>query len=420
LPLVFGHFIRLLAVVGQPAWPLSPIQQQRPLSPRERQQLLKVPRHLHQFLVTTLMFALPECGMVYGNSDLMVHHALERAIAANPGGRGGGLLMITAPGKAAEVYVAGHRSRKSGALLTPDTPFGLASVTKMLVTTLTLIYVERGLVDLNSPALSMVEDARPLLQHVGNRGFRKNLEAATLRDLLSHRSGLPDYWDSHLFYRAWRRQEDKQWRHDEILRQAGKLKPVCDVGRCFHYADTNFVILGLLLENMFGQALHLLLREEIFAPLEMTCTWMFFEEAAPPGCPPVAHSYEGRLDVTANRLQSADWAGGGLYSTLADQTRFLEALFLRSSLLNENSLDEMTRWHSSGRGDGESYGLGVYRLAAEDGTTLLGHMGVHNAFSYLWLERGILFTGSLNQEQNDARRRLLEPVMEILERRRGH
>lgn len=366
-----------------------------------------------------MMSVLPGCGMVYGSSDLTVHQVLERAAAANPGGRGGGLLMITAPGESTEAYVTGYRSGKSGAPITPDTPFGLASITKMLVATLTLIYAERGLIDLDSPALSMVEDAGPLLKHIENRKFRKNLEAATLRDLLSHRSGLPDYWDSQAFYRAWRRQEDKQWRHLEILDWAGKLKPVCDVGQCFRYADTNFVILGLLLERKFGKDLHLLLREEIFAPLGMTCTWMFFEEAAPPGCPPVAHSYEGRLDVTANRLQSADWAGGGLYSTLADQTRFLEALFLRRSLLNEDSLDEMTRWYSSDLGHGESYGLGLYKVAVGDGMTLLGHMGVHNAFSYLWLESGILFTGSLNQEDNDARRRLLEPVMEILERRRG-
>ena len=379
----------------------------------------KIPRNLRLLLVATMMSVLPGCGMVYGSSDLTVHQVLERAAAANPGGRGGGLLMITAPGESTEAYVTGYRSGKSGAPITPDTPFGLASITKMLVATLTLIYAERGLIDLDSPALSMVEDAGPLLKHIENRKFRKNLEAATLRDLLSHRSGLPDYWDSQAFYRAWRRQEDKQWRHLEILDWAGKLKPVCDVGQCFRYADTNFVILGLLLERKFGKDLHLLLREEIFAPLGMTCTWMFFEEAAPPGCPPVAHSYEGRLDVTANRLQSADWAGGGLYSTLADQTRFLEALFLRRSLLNEDSLDEMTRWYSSDLGHGESYGLGLYKVAVGDGMTLLGHMGVHNAFSYLWLESGILFTGSLNQEDNDARRRLLEPVMEILERRRG-
>lgn len=354
--------------------------------------------------------------MSSSNSDLTVPEVLARATAANPGGRGGGLIMVAGPGRAVESHVSGRRSADSGAPLTPETPFGLASITKTLVATLTLIYAERGLLDLDAPALDLVDDPDWLLRRIENPRIRRNLQAATPRDLLAHRSGLPDYWDSGGFHRAWRQQPSKQWDHLEILDWAGRMQPVCKTGRCFRYADTNYVVLGLLLERKFGRALHALLREEIFLPLGMSCTWMFFEEPAPAGCAPVAHSYEGRLDVTANRLQSADWSGGGLYSTLADQRRFLDALLLRGELLSEAGLADMSRWRHSDLGRGVTYGLGLTRIEVGDGMTLIGHRGVHNAFSFLWRETGFVLTGSLNQEENDALRRLVKPVMRILER----
>jgi hypothetical protein len=46
--------------------------------------------------------------------------------------------------------------------------------------------------------------------------------------------------------------------------------------------------------------------------------------------------------------------------------------------------------------------------------TLIGHTGVHNAFTFLWQETGILLTGSLNQEDNHVSDGLLYPVMKLL------
>ena len=283
-----------------------------------------------------------------------------------------------------------------------------------MVATLTLIYAERGLLELNAPALDLADDRHSVLDQVENRKFRKNLEAATVRDLLAHRSGLTDYWDDHDFLKAWKSQEKKYWTHRAILKWAGKAAPVCKVGECFKYADTNFLILGLLLEEAFGKKLHDLLREEIFGRLGMRCTWMYFEEPAPAGCGQVAHSYEGRLDVTANRMQSADWSSGGIYSTMEDQLRFLNGLFADDGLLSRTSLAELQDWRSSDLAPDTTYGLGIYKVSRWPGMTLIGHTGIHNAFTFLWQEAGILFTGSLNQETNQATEALLVPVMELL------
>jgi CubicO group peptidase (beta-lactamase class C family) len=356
----------------------------------------------------------------HGTVSDRVQLTLDETVARNPRGLGAGLLAVSAFGKdpadpaAVSVFVTGRHAGPGSSAVQADTPFGLASITKTLVATLTLIYAERGLLDLDAPALGMLDDKRSILDQVESRRFRRNLDASTIRDLLAHRSGLPDYWEDRAFIRAWRQQKEKYWNHRDILKWAGKTRPVCKVGRCSNYADTNFLILGLLLEEAFGRQLHDLLREEIFAPLGMRCTWMYFEEPAPTGCEDVAHSYEGRLDVTANRMQSADWSGGGIYSTLEDQLRFLNGLFGLNGLLSKKSLSDLQDWRSSDLGHDRTYGLGIYKISKRAGMTLIGHTGIHNAFTFLWQETGILFTGSLNQEDNDCFDALLYPVMGLL------
>jgi CubicO group peptidase (beta-lactamase class C family) len=96
----------------------------------------------------------------------------------------------------------------------------------------------------------------------------------------------------------------------------------------------------LALERLTGWELREQLRTEIFEPLHMRCSWMFFEEPVPEGCAAPTHSYEGDLDVTDNRMQSADWSGGGVYSTLEDQLKLLRGIF-DGGLISRPSLAEM-------------------------------------------------------------------------------
>jgi D-alanyl-D-alanine carboxypeptidase len=381
---------------------------------------------LRPVLLSIVLAVTP--GVALGHSTVAdrIQLRLEEVVAKSPRELGAGLLAISTLGQdpadpsAVSTFVSGRRAGRGSSPVSADTPYGIASITKTFVATLTLIYAERGLLNLDAPALDMLGDKRVILDQVESRSFRRNLEAATARDLLAHRSGLPDYWEDRSFLKAWKAQEDKYWDHWEILAWAGKKGAVCKGGQCFNYADTNFLILGLLLEKAFGAELHKLMRQEIFAPLGMRCTWMYFEEPAPAGCGQVAHSYEGRLDVTANRMQSADWSGGGIYSTMQDQLRFLNGLFGGNGLLSAQSLKELQDWRSSDLGRHTTYGLGIYKKSKHPGMTLIGHTGIHNAFTFLWQETGLLFTGSLNQEDNHVSDGLLYPVMKLLTQEGAH
>ena len=359
------------------------------------------------------------------NIQHQLQHVLEHAVTHSKPNPGAALLAVSRlkardkGDRPVTALVVGTHSQSDSASVFPDTPFGIASITKIMVATLTFIYSERGLLDLDTPILGLVGDGAWLQNRISNPEFRRNLQSSTLRDLLAHRSGLADYWQSDAFLASWRQAKDKKWNPAELIDWAGRQAPVCAPKACFQYADTNYVIVGLALEQLTGRKLHEQLRTEIFKPLQMRCSWMFFEEPVPKGCAAPTHSYESGLDVTDNRMQSADWSGGGVYSTLEDQLKLLRGLF-DGKLISQTSLTEMQRWRESNIGEEIMYGLGLYRAKAGPDMTLVGHTGIHNAFSFLWVEAGVLITGSLNQSDNQALSELVFPAVRVLREGGGY
>jgi CubicO group peptidase (beta-lactamase class C family) len=356
------------------------------------------------------------------SNENRIQVTLEEAVSNNRESRGGGLLAVSFFDRtlnrtcATSTFVTGRRADLKSSFIENDTPYGIASITKTFVATLTLMYAEKKLLDLDSPIVDLFEERNWILDPIRDREMKRNLKSVTIRQLLSHRTGFADYWDNDKFINIWRKNKGKHWSHLEILQWAGKRKPKCEVDGCFHYSDTNYIIMGLILEQYFGKKLHRLFKEAFFDPLNMRCSWMYFEEEKPTECKPIAHSYEKKLDVTKNQMQSADWSGGGIYSTLKDQIIFFNELFFTERLISENSRKEMFSWQKTNWGRNIKYGLGIYRIEIDRGMTLIGHKGIHNAFSFLWEESDILFTGSLNQERNESIDRLLHPVMQILQR----
>lgn len=358
-------------------------------------------------------------GIAGPNIQHQLQHVLDHAVSHTKPHPGAALFAVSRlkaddeTGQAITALVVGTHSQSDNAPVLPHTPFGVASITKMMVAALAFIYAERGLLDLDKPIRELGDGNRLPLTHASNPQFRSNLQSSTLRDLLAHRSGLPDYWRSDGFLNLWRRAHNKDWSPAELIKWASRQAPACAPQSCFNYADTNYVIVGLVLEQLTGRQLHQQLRAEIFNPLRMNCSWMFFQEPVPKDCPMPTHSYEGDLDVTDNRMQSADWSGGGVYSTLADQQKLLRGLF-DGELISPQSLAEMQKWAKSDLGRNIEYGLGLFRAKAGPGMTLVGHTGIHSAFSFVWVEGGVVITGSLNQSENHALSQLVFPVVRIL------
>ncbi len=151
-----------------------------------------------------------------------------------------------------------HLLRQGGDFdVRPATVFDLASLTKpVATTTMAMILYERGLLKLDAPVAGTV----PEILEVPTADPRRR--EITFRMLLAHSSGLPAY--ERLFLKATSR--------TDLLKAAFTTPLVADPGTHAEYSDIGFIILGVALERIAGEALDRFSQREVFGPLAMTRT----------------------------------------------------------------------------------------------------------------------------------------------------
>lgn len=263
-----------------------------------------------------------------------------------------GAIVLLRVGDETRFVTAGYADRRTRNRITERHRFPIASVTKTMVATVVLQLVEDGELRLSDS----IEDWLPGLVPGGER--------ITVEQLLSHRSGLYNFTDSPRF--RW----TSGWEPVEILRLATTEQPAFAPGARASYSNTNYVVLGLLVEHITRKRLAEVMREQVFAPAGMSDTSLATDRVAEP---PRVHGYDGRQDVTLDDL-SAAWAAGGVVSSARDLDAFLHAL-TGGRLLAAATFDDMTRSRGrlANRG-GLDYALGLSRTDPCN-TTMLGHGG---------------------------------------------
>jgi D-alanyl-D-alanine carboxypeptidase len=265
---------------------------------------------------------------------------------------------------------AGRREAASGlAVLKERVPvrvgdrFRSASITKTFVAVVVLQLVAGGRLRLEDT----VERWLPGLVPDGDR--------VTVRDLLSHRSGLADYASDEALLRRTVTRPQRRWRPRELLEVAFAAGEVAPPGRRFAYASTNYILLGLVVERVTGTTLASQLRRRILVPLALRDT-SFTPGGRIPGrhvhgyAPSVHDGIVASLATARDRSTASAswaWAAGALVSSAPDLSRFLGAL-LEGRLLPARLLRLMRP------APGARYGLGLAAFETPCGTAI-GHTG---------------------------------------------
>lgn len=211
--------------------------------------------------------------------------------------------------------------------MTVDTIFDLASLTKCVATTMSVMrLMEKGLVRLNDPVAVYLPE------------FAQNGKAGiTVRELLTHFSGLAPDLDL-----------QTQWQGRETaFRMAMEQTPAYPPGARFVYSDINFEVLGFLVEKISGTSLDDFAAHSVFEPLGMSHTRFLPPEERRPLIAPTQNDEQGQMlrgvvhDPTARRMGGV--AGhAGLFSTADDLARFAQELLSGSKVLSRAAIEKMT------------------------------------------------------------------------------
>ncbi len=267
---------------------------------------------------------------------------------------GGVMVAIMEPG--APIVHVSRAPDADAPAIEPDDLFRVGSISKVFTSALTLSLVEDGLVDLDQPAADYITRiAVP--------------EGVSVRHLLGHRSGISNYTNEEFFEQTGA-DDGRIWTPEEVFAVIADEPAEFEPGADFSYSNTNYILLGTLIEEVTGEAYHDALRARILEPAAMTDTYVDGVEKGAE----VADAYSGfftespaliTADYTA--VATGAWSAGALVSTPADLHLFFTALF-DGELISDELLEEMTAAP-------EGYGLGIEVNPRELGDGLYGHGG---------------------------------------------
>lgn len=204
--------------------------------------------------------------------------------------------------------------------------------------------------------------------------------AVTVRQMLTHTSGLPDYTRSEGFAQHLQRTPRKYVSPNGVIDWVRSDGLVFSPGSKYEYSNTDNIVVGLLVEQVTGQSYGSALSRLVFGPAKLTETTLPTVRISLPR--PSIHGYvvePGKKpdDVTTFLSPSGAWASGGIVSTPADLGRFIRA-YLGQKFFGAAQRAEQFRFvpgASSPPGPGtNSAGLAIFRYRSRCGT-VYGHTG---------------------------------------------
>jgi D-alanyl-D-alanine carboxypeptidase len=248
-----------------------------------------------------------------------------------------------------------------------DAQFRVASITKMFVATVVLQLVQEGRIRLDDLLTSYLPEFR-------------QANGASIRQLLNHTSGIPDYERVEGLNEDVVAHRDRRWSTQELLHLISGVRPEFLPGTDTSYSNTDYLLLGSVIERVTGSTWPSQVRRRILDPLGLRRTYVSGAERVPGGVVPgyMDIDQDGREDKVESgqgwpALDTTEAAAGAIVSTAPDLAAFATALF-HHRLLNAATLQQMvTESQQSLRTSG--YGLGVEIIRPDYRLTMLGHGG---------------------------------------------
>jgi CubicO group peptidase (beta-lactamase class C family) len=266
-----------------------------------------------------------------------------------------------------------------------DTKFATASAGKVFVAAGVLKLIENGKLHLDDTIGGILD--------FDLKSIDKNI---TIRQLLNHTSGIPDYYDESImseYAELWADFPNYKIRKSMDLLPLFINKPMMYLaGERFQYNNTGFVVLGLIIEKLTGLLFDEYLRKNIFEPCGMINTGYYELDRLPEKCAN-SYIYDERKREYYTNIYSINVKGtgaGGCFTTVIDVEIFWKNL-LDGNILSKSTVGQMISVQS---GSGDDYcGYGIWLEKTEEGTSEPWFQGS---------DPGVSFISSYNRNRNES------------------
>jgi D-alanyl-D-alanine carboxypeptidase len=273
--------------------------------------------------------------------------------------------------------VAGVADRASKTPLTPEDLMLAGSTGKTFFAALALQLIESGRLDLEAPISKYLGD-RPWFPRL------PNATSITVRHLMTHTSGLVRYEMNPRFTADLRARPDKVWSPEEEVAYLFDAAPPFPAGQGWDYSDTNYIVLGMIMEKITGTKAYDEIRKRFLAPLKLAGVVPQTGRVIPK----LVSGYAGANDplglpdemMVGGRLAinpQFEWAGGGFATSAGDLARWGHALYASTSgPITAEMRGRMIHAGVPARlGPQVSYGLGVIIRSNTPVGPVWGHSG---------------------------------------------
>ena len=272
----------------------------------------------------------------------------------------GGILVAKNGVPVYERY-SGFSNLRTKDSITPETPMQVASTGKTLTAAAILKLVQEGKIGLDDP----LDRFFPNFPYPG----------VTVKMLLNHRSGLPNY----LYYF-----EDKGWKRNvpitnqDVLRTLYEWKPgvMAMTGRRYTYCNTNYVLLALIVEKVSGVLFPQYMKDHFFTPLQMTSTFVKTQADSAN----VVYSYKANRGLWPPDFSDGPYGDKNIYSTCRDLLKWDQALY-DGRIIRQDLLDSAFKPYSFEKPGVKNYGLGWHLLLLPNNKKVVYHNGKWHGFT---------------------------------------
>ena len=286
----------------------------------------------------------------------------------------------------------------------PGQPVYMASVGKLFTAVLVALLYEQGKLSFEDPIANFLDPDLLEGLHVYKR--QDYSQQIRIKHLLNHTAGLHDYFEDkpHDGVKMVDRllsEPDREYQPRDVVSWSKEyLKPHFPPGKGFHYSDTGYHLLGLLVETVTDMPFHAALSSYIFEPLEMKHAFLLgHSQPLEATTLPIAGVYVGDTNIVHYRSLSVDYAGGGVTAPMEDLLKFMQAL-VQGRLLVPATLEKMDDCAKFSLGIDYCYGMMKIRtvpVIMPARYNCWGNAGSTGAFMFYHPGLDAHLIGSLNQ-----------------------